>query len=66
MLDEHPEEQLGTGLGPGYEAQFIDDQQLIAGDLLLAICFWKRSSFSSSQALISSPTKAAVVVKCTR
>ena len=34
-LAEHLEEQLGTGLRQGYEAEFIDDEQLVAGDLLL-------------------------------
>ena len=28
-------EHLGSGLGQGHEAEFIDDEQLIAGDLLL-------------------------------
>ena len=27
-LAEHLEEQLGSGLGQGHEAQFVDDQQL--------------------------------------
>ena len=34
-LAEHLEEQLGAGLGQGHEAQFVDDQQFVAGDLLL-------------------------------
>ena len=34
-LAENLEEQFGAGLGQRHEAQFIDDQQLIAGDLLL-------------------------------
>ena len=34
-LAEHLEEQLGSGLGQRHEAQLIDDQQFIAGDLLL-------------------------------
>ena len=34
-LAEHLEQQLGSGLGQGHEAEFIDDEQLIAGDLLL-------------------------------
>ena len=32
---DHFEQQLGPGLGEGYEAEFVDDQQLVAGDLLL-------------------------------
>ncbi len=32
---EHLEEQLGAGLGQGHEAQFVDDEQFIAGNLLL-------------------------------
>ena len=34
-LAEDLEEQLGAGLGQRHEAQFIDDQQFVAGDLLL-------------------------------
>jgi hypothetical protein len=34
-LAEHLEEQLGAGLGQGHEAQLVDDQQFVAGDLLL-------------------------------
>jgi hypothetical protein len=34
-LAEHLEEQLGAGHGQWHEAEFIDDEQLIAGDLLL-------------------------------
>ncbi len=34
-LAEHLEEQLGACLGQRYEAEFIDDQQLVARDLLL-------------------------------
>ena len=34
-LAEHLEEQLGAGLRQGHEAQFIDDEQFVAGDLLL-------------------------------
>ena len=34
-LAEHFEEQLGTGLGQRHESQFIDDEQFVAGDLLL-------------------------------
>ena len=34
-LAEHLEEQLGAGLGQRHEAQFIDDEQFVAGDLLL-------------------------------
>ncbi len=29
------EQQLGPGLGEGHEAEFVDDQQLVAGNLLL-------------------------------
>ena len=32
---KHLEEQLSSGLGERHEAQFIDDQQFVAGDLLL-------------------------------
>ena len=34
-LAEHLEEQFGAGLGQRHEAQFIDDEQFVAGDLLL-------------------------------
>jgi hypothetical protein len=34
-LAEHLEEQLGAGLGQRHEAQLIDDEQFVAGDLLL-------------------------------
>ena len=34
-LAEHFEEQLGTSLGERHEAQFIDDEQFVASDLLL-------------------------------
>jgi len=34
-LAEHLEEQLGACFGQGHEAEFVDDQQLVAGDLLL-------------------------------
>jgi len=34
-LTEHLEEQFGAGLGERHEAEFIDDEQLVAGDLLL-------------------------------
>ena len=34
-LAEDLEEQFGAGLGERHEAEFIDDEQLIAGDLLL-------------------------------
>jgi hypothetical protein len=33
-LAEHFEEELGTRLGERHEAQLIDDQQFVAGDLL--------------------------------
>ena len=33
-LTEHFEEQLGAGLGERHEAEFIDDEQLVAVDLL--------------------------------
>ena len=34
-LAEHLGEQFGAGLGQWHEAQLIDDQQFVAGDLLL-------------------------------
>jgi len=34
-LAEHLEEQLGARLGERHEAELVDDQQFVAGDLLL-------------------------------
>jgi hypothetical protein len=34
-LGEHLEEQFGAGLGERHVAKFVDDQQLVAGDLAL-------------------------------
>ena len=34
-LAEHLEEQLGAGFRQRHEAEFIDDEQFVAGDLLL-------------------------------
>jgi len=34
-LGEHLEEQLGAGLGERHVAEFVDDQQLVAGKLAL-------------------------------
>jgi hypothetical protein len=34
-LTEHLEEQFGSGLGERHEAQFVDAEQLVAGDLFL-------------------------------
>ena len=34
-LAEHLEQQLGTGLGQRHEAEFVDDQKLVGGELLL-------------------------------
>src|ERR1700677_825266 len=34
-LAEHLEQQFGAGFGQRHEPQFVNDQQLIAGDLLL-------------------------------
>lgn len=34
-LAEHLKEQLGSGLRQRHEAEFIDDEQLVASDLLL-------------------------------
>ena len=32
---DHLEQQFGAGFGEGHEAEFVDDQQFMAGDLLL-------------------------------
>ena len=34
-MAEHFEEQFSAGLGQRYEAQLVDDEQFVAGDLLL-------------------------------
>ena len=34
-LAEHLEQELGTGLGQRHEAEFVDDQKLVGGELLL-------------------------------
>ena len=34
-LAEHLEQQLGAGLGQRHEAEFVDDQKLVGGELLL-------------------------------
>ena len=34
-LGEHLEQQLGAGLGERHIAEFVDDQQLVAGELAL-------------------------------
>ncbi len=43
-LAEHLEEQLGSGLRQRHEAEFVDDEQLIAGNLLLESARVFRSS----------------------
>ena len=34
-MAEHLEQQLGAGLGQRHEAELVDDQQLVGGELLL-------------------------------
>ena len=60
-LAEHLEEQLGAGLGQGHEAQLVDDEQFIAGDLLL-----EPEQLLVVAGLASSLTRAAAVVNRTR
>ena len=59
-LAEDLEEQLGPGLGQGYEAQFVDDQELETRQLPC-----KLSNRRSSLASVNSWTKAAAVANPT-
>jgi hypothetical protein len=55
-LAELLEEQLGAGLGQRHEAQFIDDEQLIADDLLLeAEQLLKTKEFNSLTRSLTQP-----------
>ena len=60
-LAEDLEQQLGAGFRQRHEAQFIDDEQLVGGQLLL-----ESSQIFLIASLDSSLTRAAAVVKRTR
>jgi hypothetical protein len=34
-MDQHLKQRFDSGLGQRHEAQFVDDEQFVAGDLLL-------------------------------